>query len=116
MTFLLIEPSDENALAIAGPLILLGWEVTRAHGAVNGLALAEKTAFDAIIVGLLMEGPNRLRLCEALHARAKAVVFLVTSIGRRVHGLAFAQGALQVEPFRSRHLLALVRRHVLLKQ
>ncbi|CAN5293895.1 winged helix-turn-helix domain-containing protein [soil metagenome] len=110
MRLLLIEDDADTAQYIARGLLQHGHDVDHASDGQDGLSLAAKGKYDAMIVDRLLPSIDGLSLVKALRKNRNAtpVIFLTTMSGidDRVEGLEAGSDDYLVKPFAFAELLA----------
>ena len=113
MRLLVIEDYAPLANSVCQGLREAGYAVELARDGNSGLALALGTAFDAIVLDLMLPGLDGLQILERLRARQHPAGVLVLtardSVEDRVKGLDLGADDYLVKPFAFEELLARVR-------
>jgi two-component system, OmpR family, phosphate regulon response regulator OmpR len=108
----LIEDDDRLAKMVEDYLGGAGYRVTHAATGKSGLALAERDAFDALVLDLMLPDMDGLDLCKALRTRNQTPILMLTARGDamdRVVGLEMGADDYLPKPFEPRELLARLR-------
>jgi DNA-binding response OmpR family regulator len=124
MRLLVIEDNHRLNTSLSSSLVHEGYSVDSAYEGQEGQDLAELTAYDLIILDILLPGKDGLEVCRDLRRRRiQTPILLLTardSIDDRVQGLDCGADDYLVKPFAMRELLArlraLLRRQQPLKQ
>ena len=119
MRILVIEDNHRLNSSLAANLVHEGYSVDSAYDGQEGQDLAELTAYDLILLDILLPEKDGLEVCRDLRRRRiHTPILLLTardSIDDRVHGLDCGADDYLVKPFAMRELLArlraLLRRH-----
>lgn len=109
---LLIEDDARLARMVDDYLSGAGFRVTQAATGKAGLALAERDAFDALVLDLMLPDMDGLDLCKALRVRNQTPILMLTARGDamdRVVGLEMGADDYLPKPFEPRELLARLR-------
>ena len=109
---LLIEDDARLARMVDDYLTGAGFRVTQAATGKAGLALAERDAFDALVLDLMLPDMDGLDLCKALRVRNQTPILMLTARGDamdRVVGLEMGADDYLPKPFEPRELLARLR-------
>jgi len=109
---LLIEDDDRLAKMVEDYLGGAGYRVTHAATGKSGLALAERDAFDALVLDLMLPDMDGLDVCKALRTRNQTPILMLTARGDamdRVVGLEMGADDYLPKPFEPRELLARLR-------
>jgi len=110
---LLIEDDGRLAEMLRDYLGEAGFRVSRAETGAAGLALAARSAFDAIILDLMLPDGDGLEVCRQIRRRDGAIpILMLTARGDatdRVVGLEMGADDYLPKPFEPRELLARVR-------
>jgi DNA-binding response OmpR family regulator len=109
---LLIEDDTRLARMVDDYLSGAGFRVTQAATGKAGLALAERDAFDALVLDLMLPDMDGLDVCKALRARNQTPILMLTARGDamdRVVGLEMGADDYLPKPFEPRELLARLR-------
>src|ERR1700716_3936694 len=89
-----------------------GFNVTHAPTGGAGVALAGRTAFDALILDLMLPDMDGLEVCRRIRAEAEPPILMLTARGDamdRVVGLEMGADDYLPKPFEPRELLARLR-------
>jgi len=106
---LLIEDDLRLAEMVARYLGEAGFTVTHAADGRNGIALATRDAFDALILDLMLPDMDGLDVCRQIRGRADTPILMLTARGDamdRVVGLEMGADDYLPKPFEPRELLA----------
>jgi two-component system, OmpR family, phosphate regulon response regulator OmpR len=109
---LLIEDDARLARMVDDYLSGAGFRVTQAATGKAGLALAERDAFDALVLDLMLPDMDGLDVCKALRTRNQTPILMLTARGDamdRVVGLEMGADDYLPKPFEPRELLARLR-------
>jgi two-component system phosphate regulon response regulator OmpR len=109
---LLIEDDARLARMVDEYLSGAGFRVTQAATGKAGLALAERDAFDALVLDLMLPDMDGLDVCKALRTRNQTPILMLTARGDamdRVVGLEMGADDYLPKPFEPRELLARLR-------
>lgn len=113
MRLLVIEDDLELNLALKRNLIQAGYAVDAAYDGEEGQVYAEATAYDAIILDVMLPKKDGIALCSSLRRRhiASPIVMLTArdTIADRVLGLDSGADDYLVKPFAFQELLARLR-------
>jgi two-component system, OmpR family, phosphate regulon response regulator OmpR len=109
---LLIEDDLRLAAMVSDYLGEAGFRVTHAANGESGLALNQRTAFDAIVLDLMLPDMDGLEVCRRVRAQADTSILMLTARGDamdRVVGLEMGADDYLPKPFEPRELLARLR-------
>jgi DNA-binding response OmpR family regulator len=110
---LIIEDNIDLARLLAGHLRDLSYDVDLAADGNEGLANAERTAYDLIILDIMLPGIDGLEICRRIRERPPYVPILMltarSSETDRVVGLEVGADDYVTKPFSIRELLARVK-------
>jgi DNA-binding response OmpR family regulator len=109
---LLIEDDPRLAEMVKSYLGDAGFHVTVAPNGGNGIALHGRTAFDALILDLMLPDMDGLEVCRKIRAEAQTPILMLTARGDamdRVVGLEMGADDYLPKPFEPRELLARLR-------
>src|SRR5438067_11916271 len=113
MRILVIEDNHRLSSALASNLAHEGYSVDSAYDGQEGQDLAELTAYDLIILDILLPEKDGLEVCRDLRRRRiQTPILLLTardSVDDRVQGLDYGADDYLVKPFAMRELLARMR-------
>jgi len=113
MRILVIEDNHRLNRSLAASLTHEGYSVDSAYDGQEGQDLAELTAYDLIILDVLLPEKDGLEVCRNLRRRRiQTPILLLTardSVDDRVHGLDSGADDYLVKPFAMRELLARLR-------
>jgi DNA-binding response OmpR family regulator len=112
MRVLVVEDSVRLRRSIETALVKSGYAVDATGDGRDGLALAESTAYDAIVLDIMLPGLDGLSLLQRLRARGQPThILLLTAkdtVQDRVRGLDAGADDYLVKPFALEELLARV--------
>jgi DNA-binding response OmpR family regulator len=110
---LIIEDNADLAQLLAVHLRDLSHEVDIAADGLDGLAMAERTAYDLIVLDLMLPGIDGIEVCRRIRARPAYVPILMltsrSSEADRVIGLDTGADDYVTKPFSIKELLARVK-------
>jgi two-component system phosphate regulon response regulator OmpR len=109
---LLIEDDPRLARMVDDYLSEAGYRVTHAATGQFGLTLAERDAFDALVLDLMLPDMDGLDVCKRLRTRKTIPILMLTARGDamdRVVGLEMGADDYLPKPFEPRELLARLR-------
>ena len=89
-----------------------GMQVSRAANGKEGLALLDQSAFEAVLLDVMMPGIDGLEVCRRIRARSRVPIIMLTAKGDetdRVVGLELGADDYLPKPFSPRELLARLR-------
>jgi DNA-binding response OmpR family regulator len=113
MRILVIEDNHRLNSALTASLTHEGYSVDSAYDGQEGQDLAEMTAYDLIILDILLPEKDGLEVCRDLRRRRiQTPILLLTardSVDDRVKGLDYGADDYLVKPFAMRELLARMR-------
>jgi DNA-binding response OmpR family regulator len=113
MRLLVVEDNRQLSAALERSLEDAGYVVDAAYDGAEGQALAEATAYDAIVLDILLPGKNGLEVCRELRARRiNTPILMLTArdtVQDRVRGLDSGADDYLVKPFALSELLARLR-------
>jgi DNA-binding response OmpR family regulator len=113
MRILVIEDNHRLNSSLASNLVHEGYSVDSAYDGQEGQDLAEMTAYDLIILDILLPEKDGLEVCRDLRRRRiQTPILLLTardSVDDRVQGLDCGADDYLVKPFSMRELLARLR-------
>lgn len=113
MRILVVEDNHRLNRSLAASLTHEGYSVDSAYDGQEGQDLAELTAYDLIILDVLLPERDGLEVCRNLRRRRiQTPILLLTardSVDDRVHGLDSGADDYLVKPFAMRELLARLR-------
>jgi signal transduction histidine kinase len=121
-TVLVVDDEQSGAEALGILLEQAGYQVRVAHGGVEAIELAARSAPDVVLLDARMPGMDGFETCERLHQLPGLadlpVIFLTGSDEHATIARAFGAGALDyvTKPFAVEELLARVRTHADLKR
>jgi DNA-binding response OmpR family regulator len=90
----------------------LAYRVTAVHNGREGLAVAEREHFDAVVLDVMLPGMNGLDVLRELRRSSIVPVIMLTAVGEeadRVTGLELGADDYLPKPFSTRELLARIR-------
>ncbi len=109
---LLIDDDQRLIELLASYLEQNGVSVTGAPDAARGLAALEASAFDAVLLDVMMPGMNGLEACKRIRQKSRIPIIMLTAKGDetdRVVGLELGADDYVAKPFSPRELLARLR-------
>jgi two-component system, OmpR family, phosphate regulon response regulator OmpR len=109
---LLIEDDSRLAAMVSDYLGEAGFRVTRAANGKSGLSLHGRSAFDALVLDLMLPDMDGLEVCRQVRAQADTPILMLTARGDamdRVVGLEMGADDYLPKPFEPRELLARLR-------
>jgi two-component system OmpR family response regulator len=109
---LLVEDDARTAQLIAELFRRNQVLVTCAADGVEGLRLAARGRFDAVVLDLMLPGRDGLEVCRELRARSDVPIVMLTALGGevdRILGLELGADDYVVKPFSARELLVRIR-------
>ncbi|RBP05769.1 DNA-binding response OmpR family regulator [Roseiarcus fermentans] len=110
---LLIIDDDQRLAAMVGDYLgAAGFVVDRALTGREGLAALGRTAFDAVILDVMLPDIDGFELCRTIRARAQTPILMLTARGDetdRIVGLELGADDYLPKPFSPRELLARLR-------
>ena len=112
---LLIEDNVRLGELTARYLNTHGVNVTLVTDGTRGLAAALNSAFDVILLDLMLPGRDGISICQELRSRCGVPIIMVTARGEeadRVLGLELGADDYVTKPFSARELLARIRAQV----
>ena len=113
MHVLVVEDEERLADLLQRGLANAGYAVTVAHNGVDGLWHAEETAFDAVVLDIMLPGMDGLEVCRRMRQESIwSPVLLLTARGRvedRVEGLDAGADDYLMKPFAFDELTARLR-------
>jgi two-component system, OmpR family, response regulator len=112
---LLVEDDERLARLTSRYLQEHGILVTIARTGPEGLAEANRHAYDIILLDLMLPGRDGMEVCRELRMRSDVPIIMVTARGEeadRVLGLETGADDYLAKPYSSRELLARIRAHV----
>ncbi|WP_017303503.1 two-component system response regulator RppA [Spirulina subsalsa] len=113
MQILLVDDEIEFTDSLSQVLCREGYTVDIAHDGITGMELAQKTAYDLLILDWMMPQSSGLVLCQKLRSLGQIapILFLTAkdTLDDRVLGLDAGADDYLVKPFELRELLARVR-------
>ena len=115
---LYVEDDERLATFTRDYLVARGLTVVHVTDGEAALEAARRSAFDVVVLDVMLPGPDGFSVCKSLRERSDVPVLLVTARGEetdRVLGLELGADDYVVKPFSPRELLAriqaFVRRH-----
>ncbi len=115
---LVVDDEPVNLQVLSNHLVSAGYEVELAASGSEALALAEKRAFDLVVLDVMMPRMSGYEVCRALRERRSLedlpVIFLTArnQVSDLVAGLAAGGGDYLAKPIGKDELLARVRSHL----
>ena len=112
---LMVEDDDKLARLTARYLENHGLVVTRVADGPAGVRAVAHTAFDVVLLDLMLPGMGGIDVCREIRARSDVPVVMLTARGEeadRVMGLETGADDYVAKPFSSRELLARIRAQV----
>jgi DNA-binding response OmpR family regulator len=109
---LLIEDDPRLARMVEDYLASAGFRVTHAASGRAGIALAQREAFDALVLDLMLPDMDGLEVCKEVRAKAQTPILMLTARGDamdRIVGLEMGADDYLPKPFEPRELLARLR-------
>jgi len=109
---LLIDDDDALAGMVADYLSGRGMDVSRAPDGPTGLAMLDREAFDAVVLDVMMPGPDGFEVLRTLRVSHSVPVVMLTARGDdmdRIVGLEMGADDYLPKPFNPRELLARIR-------
>lgn len=107
---LIIEDDRNLAEAVARSLITNDFHPTIAYDGNQGIEYASNEKFDAIVLDIMLPGPNGLDICRALKQQGSSTPIIITSareaIEQRVEGLNAGADDYLTKPFAPAELVA----------
>lgn len=111
-TILLIDDDPMITGPLARALGEAGYGVQVAHTGDSGLALAQSTHPDLVILDIMLPGMDGWQVCQALRRRSAVPILMLTALGDevdRILGLELGADDYLTKPFSTRELLARTR-------
>lgn len=115
---LIIDDDARLAAMVSDYLAEAGFSVERRHAGLDGIGAAERGAFEAIILDLMLPDLDGFEVCRRLRAKSDVPILMLTARGEdtdRIVGLEIGADDYLAKPFNPRVLLAriraLLRRH-----
>lgn len=113
MRILIVEDEPKLAAVVARGLAEHGYAVDTVADGEDALAMASMTAYDLIILDLMLPGRDGLSVCQALRAQQRTMPILMLTardtVDDRVAGLDAGADDYLTKPFALRELMARVR-------
>ena len=114
MSFRVLLIDDDQRLfdLLASYLRQNGMDVTGARDGAQGLAMLEASAFDVVLLDVMMPGMDGLQVCKRIRAKSTIPLVMLTAKGDetdRVVGLELGADDYVAKPFSPRELLARLR-------
>ena len=112
MRILIIDDDAELAALLREFLDREGFSVETAHDGILGLELAERSAFDLVVLDLMLPGIDGFTVLKRLREKSKIPVLVLTARGDdedRIVGLEIGADDYLAKPFNPRELLARIR-------
>ncbi|RIK55820.1 MAG: DNA-binding response regulator [Chloroflexi bacterium] len=111
-TILLIDDDPMITTPLARSLGEAGYGVQVAHSGDAGLAVAQVTQPDLVILDVMLPGLDGWQVCQALRRRSAVPILMLTALGEevdRILGLELGADDYLTKPFSTRELLARLR-------
>jgi two-component system response regulator MprA len=113
VTILVVDDDSGLRKALRRVLVSHGFDVEVAEDGAEALARVRSRAFDAVVLDVMMPGPDGIEVCERLRAeRHRLPVLMLTArdaIRDRVTGLNAGADDYLVKPFANEELVARIR-------
>jgi DNA-binding response OmpR family regulator len=109
---LIIDDDARLAAMVSDYLIAAGFGVDISVTGRDGLAAAERAAFDAIILDVMLPDTDGFEVCRNIRARSQTPILMLTARGEemdRIIGLELGADDYLAKPFSPRELLARIR-------
>ncbi len=109
---LMIEDDESLAAMVGEYLAEMDMAVTARHTAADGLAAAQRDAYDAIVLDIMLPDLDGFEVCRRLRAQSDVPVLMLTARGDemdRIVGLELGADDYLPKPFNPRELLARLR-------
>lgn len=109
---LMIEDDRDLAMMVAEYLGRYGFELELSHTAGEGLALAMRGPFDAVLLDVMLPDGDGFDLCRRIRAESEVPVLMLTARGEpadRIVGLELGADDYLPKPFEPRELLARIK-------
>lgn len=109
---LVVDDDDKLCRLVREYLGTFGYSVTTAHDGLNGLEVALRGRFDAIILDVMMPGLDGFEFLKRLRTRSQVPVLMLTGLGEeadRIIGLETGADDYLPKTFSTRELLARLR-------
>jgi DNA-binding response OmpR family regulator len=109
---LMIEDDRRLAAMVSDYLLRSGFTVSAEHDAASGLATLRRSAFDALILDLMLPDLDGLEVCRLVRMESRIPILMLTAKGDamdRVVGLELGADDYLPKPFEPRELLARLR-------
>lgn len=113
---ILIVEDDENILQLEKDYLETnGFDVTAASNGAEGLALAERGAFNLILLDIMLPEVDGLEICKKVREKSNVPILLVSAKRDdidKIRGLGFGADDYIVKPFSPSELVARVIAHI----
>src|ERR687887_2482983 len=113
MSVLVVDDDAKVRESIERALRVNGFDVQLAEDGVAALAKLEKGSFDAVVLDVMMPGPDGIAVCRSLRAEGSSVPILMltarSAVPDRVTGLEAGADDYLIKPFALEELLARLR-------
>jgi two-component system response regulator MprA len=113
MSVLVVDDDAKVRESIERALRVNGFDVQLAEDGVAALAKLENGSFDAVVLDVMMPGPDGIAVCRSLRAEGSNVPILMltarTAVSDRVTGLEAGADDYLIKPFALEELLARLR-------
>ena len=109
---LIIDDDARLAAMVSDYLIAAGYAVDRRFTGREGLAAVDRTAFDAIILDVMLPDCDGFEVCRNIRTRSQTPILMLTARGEemdRIIGLEIGADDYLAKPFSPRELLARIR-------
>jgi len=109
---LIIDDDARLAAMVSDYLIAAGYAVDRRFTGREGLAAVDRTAFDAIILDVMLPDCDGFEVCRNIRTRSQTPVLMLTARGEemdRIIGLEIGADDYLAKPFNPRELVARIR-------
>lgn len=108
---LVVEDDRAIADAVVRRLVAEGYQVDAAHDGLEAVRVAGRTAYDLVVLDLMLPGSLRLEVCRAVQSQRPVPVLMLTARAEeadRLVGLAVGADDYLTKPFSPRELVARV--------
>jgi two-component system phosphate regulon response regulator OmpR len=109
---LIIDDDARLAAMVSDYLSAAGFAVDRRFTGRDGLAAVDRTAFDAVILDVMLPDADGFEICRDIRARSQTPILMLTARGEetdRIVGLEIGADDYLAKPFSPRELLARIR-------
>ncbi|MBV8463503.1 MAG: response regulator, partial [Acidimicrobiales bacterium] len=109
MNVLVVEDEESYREALVAGLRLEGFEVEVAADGYEALDLVERTAFDIVLLDMLLPGMHGIEVCRRMRALSQVPIMMVSAVDTEldvVLGLELGAAGYVTKPFRLRELVA----------